>query len=135
MKKILALAAALFLSSQAYAFKAGEWEFTTQTSIQNMSQLPPGMGMHSYTFRNCITERDAVPQRQNGEQKCKMTKMVRRGDTVNWEISCDTPNGETKGVGSATYSGDTMRSTMHFTGGPMDMTQEMTGHYVGPCSN
>lgn len=132
MKWLLLLAACL--SSQAYAFKAGEWEFTTQTSMPNMPQLPPGMSMPSFTFKNCLKEGQPVPQRQNGEKKCKVTKMVRQGDTVNWEVSCETRNGEMKGTGSATYSGDSMHSTMRFTGGPMEMTENMTGHYLGPCS-
>lgn len=135
----------------------GLWRYTMKMDMGNMampdmpqadlSKLPPeirakmpqfsGKQM-SMNFEHCLTEEDMVPQQQNGRDHCTITKMDRQGNTVNWASTCDTPDGKMTATGTATYRGDNMTASTHMTGTghggkPIDMTQDITGQYVGAC--
>src|SRR3546814_19697465 len=69
---------------------------------------------------------------------CSSDLMDHHGNRVDWSSSCDTPHGKMNATGTATYSGNTMTATTHMTGTsddgkPNDMTQNITGKYVGAC--
>lgn len=141
---VATMAAIVFLSvpSRAAGVKPGRWEFTSQIQGMQMPQLPPGvqlppnihMGNGGTTYTTCITGDNPVPT--NGHQSCTLDNMSRSGDTVSWQSTCRTPRGVMHGTGQATYSGDTMHSTMTIDGdgGAMHMTQVTSGRYLGPCT-
>lgn len=151
---ITSLALLIFANAAAAVdtVKEGQWQYTMQMQMPDMpkvqmppnAQLPPGLklpqmgpaGM-TMTFERCVTEADLVPRSEH-DDRCKITQMERRGNTVQWSASCDTPNGKMNGEGTATYTRETMNSKMRMTGNdrngkPIDMTQNITGRYIGSC--
>lgn len=155
---MLSLAAVSAAALAAGEPREGKWEYSSTMKMdggpqmpQGMPALPPGVklppgvqmpqfgpqGM-SMKFSRCITKDDLVPKNDQGPEKCTVTKMDRKGNTVNWAATCDTPQGKAQGEGTATYTGETMTSTMTTTindkeMGKIKMTQNMTGKYVGAC--
>ncbi|HET8883345.1 MAG TPA: DUF3617 domain-containing protein [Solimonas sp.] len=158
---IPALLIGSFLTVSASAFAAaavheGQWRYTMKIEGMTMplemknfdpSKLPPevrarmpkfdGNAM-TMDFQHCLTEADLVPHQENGREHCKITRMDRHGGSVHWASICDTPRGKMNAEGTATYSGDTMTATTHMTGTgddgkPMNLTQHITGQYVGAC--
>jgi hypothetical protein len=138
----------------AEPIKEGRWQYTMQMEMPNMPkvempanvQLPPGMklpqmgpkGM-TMNYERCVTKDDLVPRNDKGRDNCTVTKKTQRGNSVDWAVSCDTPHGKMQGAGTATYSGDTMNSKMHLTGTddrgqPIDVTQNVSGRYLGACT-
>lgn len=136
----------------ADSIREGKWEFTTEMEVAGMPkmpELPPGVklpeGMTMSTKGNtmrttvtkCITNQDLVPADEQAKN-CKVTKMDRRGNTVNWSVVCTEKDMRMTGDGTATYSGNAMQSKMVMTsqGGGYSTRQEMktTGRYLGPCT-
>lgn len=154
----LILAAAIVPALAADKVREGKWEYMSEMKMPGMPempanmpkmpdgmQLPPGMTMPQFgprgitsTFQRCITNEDLVPKDDKGKEQCTVTKMDRKGNTVNWAASCQTPQGPAKSEGTATYTGDAMEATMRVTGNaegrPFEMTQNMKGRYLGPCT-
>lgn len=138
--------------------REGKWEYSSTMKMDGgpampaqTPQLPPGVklppGMQMPQFgpkgmtmkhTQCLTKDNLVPKSDNGPEKCTITKMDRKGNTVNWAATCDTPQGKAQGEGTATYTDTTMTSTLvsHINDkemGKLKMTQETTGRYVGAC--
>jgi hypothetical protein len=151
MIRSITCAVLVFAAAQAVAGdepKLGKWEYTTSMQMPGMPampalppgvQLPAGMkiggGGISRTFEHCVTKEDFVPRE---EKDCTVTKNDRKGGTITWAATCNTPQGKADAQGSATYTGDTMKGSTHMTGTtsdghPFEMTQEMTGKYLGAC--
>ncbi|MFZ5776395.1 MAG: DUF3617 domain-containing protein [Thermodesulfobacteriota bacterium] len=141
------------VASADETLKEGKWEFTTEVQMPGMAKmpelpagvkLPPGMSMSSKgnTMRTtqvkCITKEDMVPADQGkGKNTCKTTKMERRGNTVNWSVVCEEEGTRMLGDGVATYTGDTMQSTMTMTttraGQTTKQDVKSMGRYLGAC--
>jgi len=146
----------LLLASTAFAdqIREGRWAYTMTMNMPDMpelknmpkidpSQLPPGLKLPQFTaegmqmsFEQCVTKEDLVPRNQDD---CKVTKMDRQGNTVKWAAVCNTPRGKMNSSGVATYTGDTMTSTAEISGTdergkPINMTQKISGRYLGACT-
>lgn len=158
MKTIVPALAGLLLTvtfgAQAEGIREGRWTYTMTMEMPNMpampkvdaSKLPPGMalpqmgaGGMTMNFEQCVTRADLVPRNEQSGEHCKITRMDRRGNTVEWTSVCDSPHGKMNATGTATYSGGTMTSTTHVTGkdrsgAPIEMTQKIDGRYLGPCT-
>lgn len=149
---LMALCSSAGVAGAEEPFKEGKWEFTTEMQMAGMPQmpelpagmkLPEGMAMSSKgntmrtTLTKCVTKQDMVPADEQ-DKNCKVTRMERRGNTVNWSVVCTQKDGKMTGDGTATYSGNTMRSKMVMTtqGGGYSGKQEVntTGRYLGPCT-
>ena len=148
---LLGLAAS---AGAADAIREGKWEFTSEMQMEGMPQmpamppgvkLPPGMSVSSRgntmrsTVVKCITKDDLVPASdQKTDNKCKTTKMERRGNTINWSTVCTDGGMKMTGEGVATYTGEVMDSTMTMkTEGQGQSTKQMVktkGKYLGVCS-
>jgi hypothetical protein len=130
--------------------KLGNWEYTTSVQVPGMPaqmpqlppgvQLPPGLKMDggglTHTFQHCVTKDDLVPK---NEKDCTITKQEHKGDTITWAATCNTPQGKADAEGTATYSDDAMKGSMHMKGMtakgiPFEMTQQMSGKYLGECA-
>ncbi|OGX30659.1 MAG: hypothetical protein A2787_05800 [Omnitrophica WOR_2 bacterium RIFCSPHIGHO2_01_FULL_48_9] len=154
----------LFFTSAAgaAAIKEGQWSMTTvirmegmddkaaeaMKEMENMSpeekammeSMMGGMGMKmgvqgggiSTTMTQCITNDDPVPEADNKEN-CKQTHTV-KGNTVNFEVVCD----NSRSTGSVTYKNDSMQGTIQSTqvekGQEKKVTLDISGEYVGPCT-
>jgi hypothetical protein len=107
----------------------GKWEITTQTE---MAVMPSQSVKHV----QCITADDMVPVSQDANQQCKVTDIVRSGNTMSWKISCGGQGGGMEGTGSVTYTGDTMKGVMNMTikgAGNMQVKNVMSGRRIGDC--
>jgi len=153
---VLGVSAVLVLAGVAGAadgVREGKWEFTSEIQMEGMPQmpalppgvkLPPGMSvstrgnsMHSKVVK-CITKDDLVPASdQKTDNKCKTTKMERKGNTVKWSTVCNDGGMKMTGDGVATYTGETMDSTMTMTTqGQGQSTRQVVktkGKYLGVC--
>lgn len=113
--------------------KEGLWEITISMEIPDMP-----MQMPSQTYTQCITKKNIVPQREETNQECKTIKHDVKGDTVSWIIECKTSEGTTVSNGNVTYKGDMFDGIVKVSilggkGGDMEMTQKMSGKWIGQC--
>ena len=153
---VLGVSAVLFLAGVAGgadSIREGKWEFTSEMQMEGMPQmpalppgvkLPPGVSistrgnsMHSRIVK-CITKDDLVPASdQKSDNKCKTTKMERKGNTINWVTVCNDAGMKMTGTGVATYTGEVMDSTMTMTTeGQGQSTRQVVktkGKYLGVC--
>ena len=129
--------------------KAGQWQFTSELlspaadagkqpaappDTQPPAQPPAGSGAKS-TYMACITSEKAVPA--GIDPRCKLDDTQRHGAQISWSMSCASTRVRSDGV--AQYRGDTMDGTMishvpNASGAAMDLTQRITGRYIGPCT-
>lgn len=108
--------------------KEGLWEVTTK---MDLSGYP--MQMPAQTNTICLTKKDAVPQRTEPGEDCKMIKREVKGDTVSWVMECRTPEGTAVIDGSVTYKGDTFKGSMKMKERGTMVTWSMQGRWIGKC--
>lgn len=137
MKKIFIIWAVLLSmlwTTTAWAeFKEGLWEITTQIEMKGMPPMPPS------TIRQCITQKEPVPETGDKNTECKITNQKVSGDTVSYTVECKSSEGTMIVTGKSTYTGTTMNGTsttvFKINGQPdMQMDGKTTGKYVGACS-
>lgn len=130
------LLANLLLIPQASAselqLEEGLWEMTTQMKMEGMPEGMPG-GMPPMTHRQCIDKEQMVPTQENRNQDCEKIKQSISGNTVTWSMRCTTHGQVSEMDGETTYTGTTMKGTMHMTTQGMKMTSHVTGKRLGPC--
>ena len=115
--------------------KEGLWEITIRMDMPGMP-----MPMPPQTYRHCLTHKDMVPktQEQPGQTNCREVKREVKGDTVSWVIECTAPEGAVISSGTVTYRGDAMEGAVKVRvpdgkRGAAEMTQQLSGRWVGPC--
>jgi hypothetical protein len=140
--------------AESGAVKPGQWEFAAQLQTSAPPQLPaaasqpngsqspqvtqiPAAGASKTTFSSCIVSDKAVPTAFGSE--CKLDGVQRNGPRITWSMTCTNPRNSVRSDGVAQYHGDTMGATVisHLPGAPgrmTDVTQHITGRYVGPCT-
>jgi len=74
-----------------------------------------------------------VPQEKEKAQNCKMIKNEVRGDTVSWVMECVDRGEKIVSGGTITYKGDSMSGVIKVKTSDMQMTQKMSGRWVGNC--
>lgn len=138
----------------ADTIRPGKWEYTVTARLPNLppppgatapgnGQLPAGGGMTA-THASCLESSDPVaelskPRGPNAAQsRCRVEKMNRTGNAVSWVTSCTTPDGTSRSEGTAHYTGDLMEAdtktrTTRQNGPPLEVTNHVTGRYLGPC--
>jgi len=98
----------------------------------------PGMPaqMSPWTYKQCLTPKEAVPQPQQGEQpkECRVVKKNVKGGTVSWVAECNTTEGTLVSNGRITYKGDTFEGVIQMKKGGMKVTQNLSGRWIGPCN-
>ena len=134
----LHLAAALLLAASATASAApniqdGLWEITTKTEMQGMP-----MAMPTVKHTACLSQKDAVPQKPEKDQKCRITSNKIEGNTVTWGMECRDKGQVIRSSGKVSYSGSSFSGTSHTTieqpgEGKMQMTNHMSGKRIGDC--
>jgi hypothetical protein len=78
----------------------GLWEITSKMEMMVMKM--PAMKHNQW-----ITKGNAVPKSSQPDQECRIVKTTVKGDTVNWNMVCELPEGKSKLPGEITYYGDT----------------------------
>jgi hypothetical protein len=137
---ILAVLVSLAWMASAWAeLKEGLWEMTTQVEMKGM---PAGMPAHmpATTVKQCITKKDPVPQASKKEkgQECRITDQKVVGDTVTYTMECKGKDSLVVTSGKMTYKGNTFEgasttSIKNKGQKEMQMSNRMTGKYIGPC--
>jgi len=129
---ILLFVVSIFLFScniqQGPNMKEGLWEITMLMEVPGM---PVQMSPQTYT--QCLTQKEAVPQREEPSQGCKIVKQDIKGDTVSWVVECKTSEGTAVSDGRITYKGDTFEGVIQMTQGDMKATQRLSGRWIGKC--
>jgi hypothetical protein len=139
MKKMLFIFTVLLtLSWIGYVFaepnmKEPMWEMTFKNEIKGMQ-----MQMPSTTIQQCLTKKDAVPQKPEKNQDCKITNSKVTGDTVSWTMQCRSKDSTVDSEGKVTYKSDSSEGISNMTvqqkgQPPMQMTSRWSGKWIGPC--
>lgn len=122
-------------ASEALDMQEGEWEFTTEMTMEGMPfSIPPTKD------RQCLTKKDLVPKgEEDKDRNCVVKDQQVSGNTVKWTVICKDKDGTSEGKGTITYSGSNYKGTMKMTqtdkrGNAETMTMKLSGRYLGPCS-
>jgi hypothetical protein len=136
-KTVICLTATLILAACSSSpkgpnLKEGRWEITSKIEVTNIPFAVPPV-----TYSQCLTKADFIPKPQETDSgtPCDITHSEVNGDTVNWTLTCSSPQGKSITKGSITYKGDSFdgRVTMQGSGMP-NMTQIMEGRRTGACN-
>ena len=114
-------------SARAEDTRAGLWQFTSQDQSGNS-------GSSGTSFTSCIDPARSVPT--DPRFGCNVRGVNRSGTRVSWAMTCTVPQGVFSSQAVAEYRGATMDGTMT-TYVPMiggQMTQRISGRYLGPCN-
>jgi len=132
---VAALAVSLIFTGSAAAapnMQDGKWEITSRTEIEGMP-----MNMPPYKYTLCLTKQNAVPQKQEKNEECKMTESRVVGDTIFWTVQCRTKEGSTEGKGKITYKGNSFDGIFTMTGKEggekINIKNHMSGKRIGEC--
>jgi len=115
--------------SEGLNMKEGKWEITVQ--MQATGKMP--FQMPPQTVTQCITRENAIPQKVENNQDCKITKNEVKGDTVLWTVECKGPKGPVISEGTVTYRGTTFDGAIKIKEKGMEITQVMNGKWIGEC--
>ncbi|MBN1961681.1 MAG: DUF3617 family protein [Deltaproteobacteria bacterium] len=139
--RIISLAVAIIFSLPFATFAAkainvqeGQWETTIKMEMIGMPMAMPPM-----TTTSCITKKDLVPNTQQPDQKCKVSKIKIKKDSVSWSIKCNDDKGMVMtGAGKIIYKYNVYNGSMDFQisgGGQPDMQMKytMSGKRIGEC--
>jgi hypothetical protein len=110
--------------------KEGLWEITSKMEIPGMPvPMPP------VTFKQCLTKQNPVPHQSQSGQDCQTKNIKTKGNTVSWEMVCDSPEGKMKSSGKITYQGDRFNGVvMTDIPGQGQMKMTMAGRRIGECN-
>jgi hypothetical protein len=133
------LALAVASANAQEATRPGLWQFTAQGQMARSPagfSSPPGAETQpgGTSFTSCIDPARSVPT--DPSLSCSVESTNRSGATVRWTMTCSVPQGAFRSDAVAQYRGGTMDGTMT-TYVPMiggQMTQRLTGRYLGPCT-
>lgn len=117
--------------------KEGEWEYTMKMSMPGM----PGGGMAMPGFRQCVTaaqiEKGGLGQKDGKmPDGCSIRNVKVSGNNASYTMECTKDPKMVSDV-QMSFSGDSFsmkqNTTMDQGGQKMQMVNDMTGKYVGPC--
>ncbi len=92
-----------------------------------------GMKMPAMKHNQCISQNNAVPESSQQGQTCKMANTTVKGDTVKWNMICESSEGKSEMNGEITYHGDTFEGVLRINTQGMEMNQNMSGRRIGKC--
>ena len=124
----------VFMVGNAQArIKYGLWEITVQVQMDGAPVDAP-----QEKIRKCISRKDLTPGNNQDKEGCDKGKVTRKGDTVNWTVSCSKDDHTMTGNGLVVYSGNTMTGNAQFQAGgkglaTMKMKLQYKGKRLGKC--
>jgi hypothetical protein len=135
--------AAIFLglaSTQVYAgdydFKPGLWETTTTMEVKGVpAQFAAMMKMPPQTEQECLKESDLMFK---SDDECKFDRKRISAKKMLVNITCNTPEGITKGTGEINFNGNKSNGWFEMNvpqgpTGPMKMKSIYNAKYLGAC--
>ena len=128
---ILVTVTAVSFAGSELNMQEGKWEITTKMEIPSMPMDMPPM-----KHTQCLLKKDIVPQSSQAGQECTISQTKVTGNTVTWVMQCSGgPGGNTKGNGTITYNGSSMKGTIKMKDAQsnMEMTSHLTGRRIGEC--
>ncbi|MES9843558.1 MAG: DUF3617 family protein [Candidatus Sedimenticola sp. PURPLELP] len=132
MNKKPGLIALVFLAGCSQASEVnmnpGLWEWSSEIEMPGMPmKMPPTV------YQQCLTSEDLVPKEGGQNQDCEISEMEASGDTVSWNMICNSPAGQVTSVGKMTYSGDSAKGEVSVKTAGMNMLSRTSGRRVGDC--
>ncbi|MDH5204552.1 MAG: DUF3617 domain-containing protein [Hylemonella sp.] len=133
----------LLLAAGAHAaqpnLSSGEWEYEMQVSMPGVNFAMPPMRFRSCVDRNNPAPQDPGQQRQGkkSSNECKVLEQRFQGNTVTWHVRCEGRDGVSDTRGEGTYQGTSFKGRLTTTTAGQrnrDMTAQMSGRRVGPCT-
>jgi len=124
----------IWVACASAEIKEGLWEMTTQVEMKGVpAQMPAS------TVRQCITKSDPVPKPASKGYECKTKNYKMSGDTVTYTIECSGKDSVVLTSGKTTYKGNIFNGTsttnIKTKGQPkIQMTNKISGKYIGPCT-
>lgn len=119
-----------------YDFKPGLWETTSKMEVTGMpKEMAAMMPTSPITEQNCMSENDIL---FNSDKECKYDKKKISSKKIQFDMTCNTPNGEEKGKGEINFNDTRVNGWFEMTTrgpmGPMKMKSTFTAKYVGACN-
>ena len=103
----------VFLLSDAQArIKYGLWEISIHAQMDVMPTESP-----QEVIQKCISKEDLTPGNTIDKDGCDQSKVTRKGDIVNWTVSCSRDEHSMTGNGLVVYSGNTLTGNAQFQAG------------------
>lgn len=129
---LLALLAAPAALAGDIQIQPGKWETTVTTTISILPQP------RVTTRTECMTEEKLDPEKWMSEQAgdCDFENVETTSSTMEFELSCKTPQGTATGKGSYRVDGDTLTGSFSMTiQGQMSLTMDnaIKSRRVGDC--
>lgn len=135
MKKFGTLFVVFFFFSFSFAsdLKEGLWEMSVKMEMKGMN-----MPMPAQKFKQCITKEKMIPhegmEKEKKDDKCKVVEQKVSGNKIFWKIVCKEKEGQTVITGTGVYNFDNFEGESRIkTPDGMEMTQKMSGKWIGKC--
>ena len=139
---ILAVAATVVLSAQAFDLRLGQWEYTVsgmKLPPELLAQLPPAARAQAEQAmkqggggRSCLTAQDLKDLNlgKTDDEDCKVTSKKITGNVADVTIKCEGERPHTQSVRYEALSRESVRGTIKTTAGdgPSEMT--VTGKWI-----
>ena len=123
---VVMLAGTSCMAGSGPNLQEGLWEITSKMEMM-------GVNMPAVKHNQCIIKGNAIPESTQPDSECRMVKTTVNGDTVNWQMVCESPEGRSKLSGEITYHGDTFKGILRIDMHGMEMIQHMSGRRIGNC--
>jgi hypothetical protein len=119
-----------------YDFKPGLWETTSKMQITGMpKEMAAMMPTSPVTEQDCMSEKDIL---FNSDKECKYNKKKVSAKKLQFDVTCNTPNGEEKGKGEINFNDTKVDGWFEMTSrgptGPMKMRSTFNAKYLGACN-
>ncbi len=134
---VFVLSVTILWAAAAFAapnMQDGQWEITSKIDMKGMP-----MKMQPIKTTVCLSQKDAVPQKPQKNEDCKMISNKVEGNTVMWAMQCRDKQGNTiDSNGRITYRGASFDGSMEMDmggkQGKQHMSQKMSGRRIGDCT-
>ena len=132
---ILDLASTLIYAGE-YDFEPGMWESTTTVEFMGVPpEMAAMMKVPPQTRRECVKENDLMFE---SDAKCTYEKKRVSAQKLLVNITCNTPEGVTKGTGEVNFNGKTASGWFEIQlpqgpSGTMKMKSIFNSKYIGAC--
>ena len=130
----------ILASTQAHAgdydFKPGLWETTATMEVKGVpAQFAAMMKMPPQTEQECIKESDLM---FTNDDECKFDRKRISSKKMLVNITCNTPEGMTRGAGEIYFNGKKSSGWFEMNvpqgpAGPMKMMSRYKAKYLGAC--
>jgi hypothetical protein len=127
------------VANAAMDMQEGQWKTVIGMTIENLD-FPFSLPSVKFMTSTCLTQKDAVPNTAQKNQKCETTDYKVAGSMAIWAFSCVDKNSTTEGSGEIIYKNKTYEGIMHMTRTssdprirPVSMSYTLNGNYAGAC--